>query len=576
MKNNKYIVGLNLYHGDSAACIMRNNEVTFAIEEERLNRIKHWAGIPVEALKKCLEHEKINIEQASGIAINFNRWSNLVPKINYSLKNIFDLPFFINKLINKEKRLSLNQQFKSIFKNEKIPKFYFYDHHSCHHASSFYFSNQVNSLSISADGFGDFVSTSACEMSQNKIKNLLKIFFPHSLGIFYQAFTQFLGFLNYGDEYKLMGLSAYGGDKFYSRLENIINYKDNKYKLNLNYFTHHKNEISFNWNGSSPKISQLYNQNLEKLFPEISMSNFSQVHMDLAYSVQKKYEEILFKIIKSLSQNKKFENLCLSGGCAMNSLANGRIIEYFKPKEIYVPASPGDSGGCIGAAVNCHIEKFGKEDFFVKNFYLGTSYDNKSIFDIINKKLSSSTYSINKLIDNEIIKTVAHKLNQNNIIGWFRGRMEWGPRALGSRSILANPSGHKIKDLINLKIKRRESFRPFAPSILIEEVKNWFEIDKNVPFMSSVLKIKKEKRALIPAVTHVDGTGRLQTVCRQDNEIYYDLIKYFGEISGIPILLNTSFNENEPMVESPDQAIDCFLRTEMDILVIENYIIERK
>ena len=574
-----YILGLNIYHGDSSACIMKNGEIIFAIEEERINRIKHWAGFPLESVKLCLEHANISLSQVDYLAINTNPLSNIWGKIKFGITNLNSYKLIIKKLIIRNKKNSIDKILKEIFDTTKIPQIKYFDHHLCHIASAYFPSKFEKSLLISADGFGDFASTVAAISSNNEIKIQNKVLFPNSLGIFYQTFTQLLGFKNYGDEYKVMGLSAYGKNKFSDKLDKVITYKSGAFKLNLNFFEHHKKEISMKWNNESPRFDNLYNKNLNKLFNyDFENKEIGEAHYDLASSVQNKYEQIILEYIKYYKIKNDISYLSLSGGCAMNSLANGKIIKELNFKDVYIPPAPGDAGGAIGAAILCDKKYFDNKKNYYNTPYLGGKIDHKNLEEIIIKKLNYSkqkNFTYKKYDNKELIKIIAQKIYDNNVVGWYQDRMEWGPRALGNRSILANPCNPNMKDIINSKIKRRENFRPFAPSILKEEVENWFEINQTAPYMSIVLYINKNKRLKLPAVTHVDGTGRLQTVDQKKNKLFYDLIKNFSTLSGVPILLNTSFNENEPIVNTPDEALDCFLRTKMDILVIENYIILR-
>tara|TARA_B100001250_G_scaffold409759_1_gene434756 strand:- start:448 stop:2190 length:1743 start_codon:yes stop_codon:yes gene_type:complete len=577
----KYILGLNIYHGDSSACIMRNGEIIFAIEEERINRIKHWAGLPIESIKACLKYANISLEEIDYIAINSNPFSNFYNKIKYSLINFKNYKFFLNKLMLKSKKTTFDKLLKKQFKLSKLPTVKYYDHHLCHMASAYFPSKYSNSLLISADGFGDFASTVAAIANKNSIDIKHKILFPHSLGIFYQAFTQFLGFKNYGDEYKVMGLSAYGKDKFKNKIDQVIISEKGSYRLNLNFFQHHTKNMNMKWDNESPKFDNLYNENLNKLFEyDFENKEIDEIHMDLARSIQEKYEEVILNYINFFKNKFNINHLSLSGGCAMNSLANGKIIKKLNFKDVYIPPAPGDAGGAIGAAILCDKEYFNFSHQCYSTPYLGGDLQQSSLNEIIKKKISN--FKSNEKIklnhydnDEKLVDEVAQSIFNNNVVGWYQNRMEWGPRALGNRSILANPCNQKMKDIINLKIKRREKFRPFAPSIIKESVSDWFEMKIDVPYMGIVLKINEDKKEKLPAVTHVDGTGRLQTVDKDKNLLYYKLIKAFSKISGVPILLNTSFNENEPIVNTPEEAIDCFLRTQMDVLVVGNYILKR-
>ena len=581
MNKDHFILGLNIYHGDSSACIMKNGEIIFAIEEERINRIKHWAGLPIESIKECLKYANISLDQINYIAINSNFFSNFFHKLKYSLSNFSNYNYLYSKIIHKFKKLSFQEILIKEFNLSKKPHIKYYDHHMCHMASSYFPSRFSQSLLISVDGFGDFASTVSAIAINDKLNIKHKVLFPHSLGIFYQAFTQFIGFKNYGDEYKVMGLSAYGQDKFKDEVDKVIKINKGSFKLNLDYFQHHKKNINMKWENQSPEFDNLYNNNLKKLFKfDFENTELDQKHMDLAKSVQMKFEEVMINYIKYYHNKYGINNLALSGGCAMNSLANGNIIKNLKFQNVYIPPAPGDAGGAIGAAILCGKEFFTLNKNYFLSAYLGGDLNkidlHKSIKNKLNERKIRENVKCEHIENNQdLVNIVAQYIFENKVVGWYQNRMEWGPRALGNRSILANPCSDEMKDIINSKIKRREKFRPFAPSILKEHVSEWFEMDLDVPYMGVVLKINKTKRQKLPAVTHLDGTGRLQTVDKKNNELYYNLIEAFKKISGVPVLLNTSFNENEPIVNTPEEALNCFFRTKMDVLVLGNFIIQR-
>ena len=389
--------------------------------------------------------------------------------------------------------------------------------------------------------------------------------------------TQYLGFKNYGDEYKVMGLSSYGKPKYVDLISKLISKKSEGFELNLEYFIHHKKIIQSTNNIGQAIYVNLYSEKLINLLGKERKKDESVTtkHMDLAKSTQVVYENIFFHILNNLHKKYKNDNLSLSGGCAMNSVANGKIIRNTSFKKIYISPNPGDAGGAIGSAC-VHINKNLSKKIEVKNYaYLGPKYDSKEIMEILDSSTTINKYKVEYYSDNEISEKISKKLTETKIIGWFQGETEWGPRALGNRSIIADARNPNIKDIINSKIKRRESFRPFAPSILFEKTQEWFQIEKEVPFMSEVYLMKEDKLKLLPGITHVDGTGRLQTVKKSNNLIYYNLINSFYELTGVPIILNTSFNENEPIVNTPAEAINCFHRTDMDLLVIGNYVISR-
>lgn len=578
------ILGINAYHPDSSASLLVDGKILFAIEEERLNRIKHWSGMPLLSIKSCLLSANISISDIDFVAINHNPFSNIFNKFKYFIKNKPYLNFYLEKFKNLKKKNNilniLTDNFGSLKKSCKLIGI---DHHQSHLASAFYDSSFDNAVNVSIDAFGDFSSASWGVGNNYKIKIDDRILFPHSLGIFYEAFTQFLGFSNFGDEYKIMGLSSYGKPTEIDCIKKIINLKKNgKFELNLDYFNHHKNRISYSWDNVSPKTNILFNKNIIKLLglPRSKDEPISSYHYNLASSVQNQYEEALFHILDHVYKKYEIDKLTLSGGCAQNSLANGKVLKNTKFNSVFIPSNPGDAGGAIGAAYTLwhKLRKIRPEGNL--DAYLGSDYTDNEIEKIIkvnNKKLLAEKCSFIHY-DNEdlLCKFITEEITKEKVIGWFQGRMEWGPRALGNRSIIADPRSKNIKDIINSKIKRRESFRPFAPSILLEEANNWFlNFNDEEPFMSRVIEFINNKRELVPGVAHIDGTGRLQTVKQEQNPRYYKLIKYFFKITGVPILLNTSFNENEPIVLNPQEALDCFLRTEMDILVMNNWVVYR-
>jgi carbamoyltransferase len=581
------VLGINAYHGDASACIFVDNVLIAAIEEERLTRIKHASGFPVNSIQFCLDFARVKLSEIDHIAINRNSKKRLFSKTIFLLSNFFKVNFIMSRLCNLKKVNSLKQEFNENFKEKINAKIHNIDHHISHIASSVYFSNFENSNFISVDGFGDFASTLIGNYDGKKIKVFDEILFPHSLGLFYTAITQYLGFLNYGDEYKVMGLASYGKPIYVEKMNNIFDTSNNKlFNLNLEYFLHHKGNVEMTWSKGKPMIGRVYSDKLINLLgpPRESNQKIDQMHIDIAASTQKIYENFLSDIANKLYNKNPSKFLCLSGGCAMNSVANGNLYKNTKYKKIYIPASPGDAGGSVGAA-SVVINSINKTSKFSDNPYLGAFYNNNEVFEVLEKnkiKINNITVLGNDKIEvkffddtNEMLKKTAEYIYKGKIVGFYNGRMEWGPRALGNRSILADPRKKDIRSILNIKIKRREEFRPFAPSILKEKVSEWFVFDDDVPFMSKVIEIRKEKRQIIPAVTHIDGTGRLQTVTEQQNKIYYNLIKHFYKLSGVPMLLNTSFNENEPMVCTPQEALDCFFRTKMDCLVLENYILSR-
>ncbi len=576
--DDKFILGINFLHSDTSSCIFKNGKLIAAAEEERFSRIKHTSSFPINSINFCLNEAKIDISDLDIITINSNPFSSIDKKILFTLKNLKRYVLALKSLSNIKQKLTIKKLISLNFQKKFKGKIVYLDHHLSHIASSSFFSNFEESVNLSIDGFGDFASAGWGTSNNSTISIDKKILFPHSMGIFYQAITQFLGFKNYGDEYKVMGLSSYGNPNFENELSKVLKNTNFGYELNLDYFVHQNQSII-----EYDKLGQLNYKNLyskkliELLGPERKIDDkITQRHMDLAKSAQVIYEKTLFNLLNNLYDKYKIDNLTLSGGCAMNSVANGKILKNTLFKKIYISPNPGDAGGAIGSALlflNNNKYEIVKD---INYAYLGKDYDNDQIEKILIDKNLKSEFFTKKTSEEELLDIVTEELSNSKIVGWFQGKMEWGARALGNRSILADARNPDIKNIINSKIKRRESFRPFAPAIIGEYSKDWFETDKEVPYMSEVYNILEKKRKELPGITHVDGTGRLQTVTQSTNPRFYKLIKKFYEKTKIPILLNTSFNENEPIVESPKQAIDCFMRTNMDILVLENWIISRK
>ena len=434
---------------------------------------------------------------------------------------------------------------------------------------------------VSVDGFGDFASAAWGTGRGNRISIAGRIAFPHSLGVFYQAITQYLGFPRYGDEYKVMGLASYGEPCLRGRVSKLVRLlPDGPFRLNLEYFRHHSERIEYHWEAGSPTVGDLFSPRLENLLgprrrPDAALE---ERHMNIAASAQAIYEDALFHLLRHLHQRYSRKDLILTGGCAMNSVANGKIYEHTGFERAYLPPACGDAGGAIGAAAFAVVDAGGRCGR-LRNAYLGPQYRSEQIVSTIaqyRERLDRLHCSVDQPPADSLTASTADAIVDGEVVGWFQGRMEWGPRALSNRSILCDPRRSDMRDLLNHKIKRRESFRPFAPSILRERVAEWFVVDDDVAFMSKVFAIRPEKRAQIPAVTHVDGTGRLQTVSELDNALYYRLIRAFERRTGVPMVLNTSFNENEPIVCTPAQALECFLRTDMDRLVLGGWCIVRR
>ncbi len=575
-----YILGINAYHGDSSACLLKDGKIINAIEEERIRRIKHWAGFPSEAIKFCLADAGITIKDVDYITIGRNPSAHLKKKFFSSLKKLINYKFIKDRVANIKKVTSLKSELaKGLGVNEKDirAEIKHIEHHRSHLASAFFSSPFKEAAILSVDGFGDFSSTMIAIGKDNKIEVLDSVTYPHSLGIFYTAFTQFLGFPYYGDEYKVMGLSPYGEPKYLDKMKDIVRLKeDGLFEINEDYFIHSTEGVAMTWDNGAPFLGRVFSDKMIEIFgkPRDKDEPLTQYHKDLAASVQQHCENVIFHLLNNLQLRTGLKNICIAGGVAQNSVANGKIKLMTAFENVYIPSAGYDAGTAVGSALWLYHQLLGNDNkVFVRDAYLGAHYTNDEIEQVLKEANINYTRYNN---DEETIEHTAELLANGAVVGWFQGRTEFGPRALGNRSVLVHPGRQDAKDLINSKIKRRESFRPFAPSILREYVNEYFEQDDDAFFMEKVFLIKPEKRAGLPAVTHVDGSGRLQTVHKDVSPKYYALIDRFREKTGLPILLNTSFNENEPIVNHPKEALDCFLRTEMDALVMGNFVVTRK
>jgi carbamoyltransferase len=573
------ILGINAYHADSSAAIFVNGQLVAAIEEERFRRVKHWAGFPELAIRFCLNEAGVDFENVDYFAIGRDPKAKLFKKLLYLSKNPSgSVDAVKNRMNNSRKVGSLENELAGIsglapsyFK----PKIKQVEHHRSHIASAFFASPFEEAACISIDGSGDFTTTMLAAGKGNNITVLDSIDFPHSLGIFYTAFTQLLGFSHYGDEYKVMGMAPYGEAKYVDKLKDVLRLTDDGlFQLNLKYFRKGTQGVISYGIDHVPVVQPLYNEAMLPLFGEARKKGepLTQYHKDLAASVQKMTELGIFHLINHLHKKTGLENLCLAGGVAQNSVANGKITTRTSFKNIYIPSAAHDAGISMGAALYVQHQLFHQKRMpAIFSAYTGSHFTNEQI----KQSLRAQNIDFTEHEDEMIYEKVTDCLVGGGVVGWFSGKSEFGPRALGARSILADPRRPDAKEILNSKIKRRESFRPFAPSILKEYVDEYFELNDEVPFMEKVFLIKENKRTEIPAVTHADGTGRLQTVDKNISPGYYQLIETFRKKTGVPILLNTSFNENEPIVNSPEDALNCYLRTDMDMLVMENILITR-
>ena len=580
------ILGLNAYHGDASACILKDGVLLAAVEEERFLRIKHWAGFPAKSIEYCLYEAGCSLSDIDTIAINSDPKANFFKKVAHIFKYRSAMAMIQDRFKNATARKSLHANLIDAFPDQRFKgNVRNIEHHLAHLSSAFFVSPYEKASVISVDGFGDFASGSWGVGMGSKIELEDQVNYPHSLGAFYQAITQYIGFPNYGDEYKVMGLAPYGRPIYLEEMRELVLLQDDgSYKLNLDYFIFHKEKVAYEWDGGSPSVGRLFSDKLVELLGEVRTvgGELTQKHKDIAASAQLMFESALMHMLNRIHERHGLDSLCIAGGCGNNSVANGKIRRLTKFKNVYVAASAGDAGGAIGAAYAAHFERNERNTdlSLMDHAYLGPSATDDEIEALLSKNSSKLLKDEFEIIKTEslasLVKLTATAISEGLVIGWFQGRMEWGPRALGNRSILGDPRRADMKEILNQKIKRRESFRPFAPSVIREKVSEWFDEDDEVPFMMKVFPVKLEKRALIPAVTHVDGSGRLQTVYEKTNPRYYALIAEFCSITGIPIVLNTSFNENEPVVCKPEEALDCFLRTKMDVVVLNDFLIRRR
>jgi carbamoyltransferase len=572
------VLGINAYHADASAAIFKDGKMIAATEEERFRRIKHWAGFPSLAVAFCLREAGITLAEVSYIAIGRDPKAKFLKKIFFFAKNaVTSFNFIKDRFQNLQNVASIEVELSKISGLSEASiksKIHQVEHHRSHLASAFFASPFNESAILSIDGSGDFSTTMFAIGKGSEIEVIDSIDFPHSIGVFYTAFTQLLGFPHYGDEYKVMGLAPYGTPKYVEKLRDVVLWKKGGlFELNVDYFRS-ANQGYVEYENNIPIVHSLFGKKMIEVFGPVRKKEeaLTQYHKDIAASVQKFTEETIFHILKGLHERTGLTNVCIAGGVAQNSVANGKITRNTPFKNVYIPSAGHDAGISMGAAQYVYHHTLRQSRIEpIYSAYTGAKFSNDEIEAI----LKAANISYKKYSDDDLYEKVANKLIDAGVVGWFNGRAEFGPRALGARSILADPRRNDAKELLNSKIKRRESFRPFAPSILKEYVSEYFEVDDIVPFMEKVFPIRKEKQALIPAVTHADGSGRLQSVDAAVSPAYHKLISVFHKKSGVPILLNTSFNENEPIVNTPQEALDCFLRTSMDMLVLENIIIER-
>jgi carbamoyltransferase len=574
-----YILGINAYHGGASACLTRDGQLVAAVEEERFSRVKYWAGFPVQAIRFVLREAGIQPQDLDHIGISRNPTANLVKKALYAFTRRPSLNMVRDRLNNSMKVGNL----KTVFceRLEVAPaslkaQFHNVEHHRAHMASAFFVSPFEEAAIFSVDGMGDFVSTMWGAGKGAHIEVNGEINFPHSLGNFYTAISQWLGFTKYGDEGKVMGLAPYGEPVYLDEMRKIVRVqRDGTFELDLDYFAHDAEGVTMTWGDGAPTLGRVFSGKLTQVLgePREPRTEITRQHEDVAASLQAMLEEAEFALIRKLQRETGQKALCMAGGVALNSAFNGKVLPNTDFTDIYIQPAAGDAGTSLGVCYYIYHQLLGKPRTFVMNdAYTGPQYASEEI----EAALKRCGLQYNCFNEGQLVERAAEVVAGGNVLGWFQGRMEWGPRALGNRSIIADPRRHDMKDILNARIKHREPFRPFAPSILRERVGEYFDQTYPDPFMIKVYNVLPEKRDVIPAVTHVDGTGRLQTVDREHAPLYWKLINAFGERTGVPVVLNTSFNENEPIVCEPQEAIECFMRTRMDALAIGSYLVEKR
>src|SRR5579862_980977 len=582
IENEMIILGISAYHANASAAIVVDGQLIAAAEEERFNRVKYAAGLPVRAIRFCLEQAGTTLDKVDYFAIPRDPWARLGTKLRFAVR----MPrFALERARVMSKFAGLKEELAAQFEMDPEAirgEFHRIEHHVAHLASAYFVSPFERSAVLSVDGLGDFASAMWATAAGSTLEPHGATTFPHSLGMYYTALTQYLGFWKFGDEYKVMGLAAYGKPQFLDEFRKIV-YADSgmKFRLNLDYFTHQRQGPEMTWRdaGSTPVLGRLFSEALEQRLGPTRKADepLEQRHHNLAASMQARLEEVLLEHVASLAQRTKETKLCLAGGVAFNCVANGKMLDGTPFNKIYVQPAAGDAGLSVGAAFAVLHSVLGKpRGFVMEHPGWGPGFTNSEIEQAMNGATNLRGLEIAELAEDSLVEQTAREIAAGKVVGWFQGRAEWGPRALGNRSIVADPRRAEMKDVLNQRIKHREMFRPFAPSILEESVAEYFEQTHPSPFMTFAYAVKPEKRASIPAATHVDGTARLQTVSQRTNPLYWKLIRAVGKQTGVPVVVNTSFNDNEPIVCRPEEALDCFLRTRMDVLVMGNRILRRK
>src|SRR5688572_27597551 len=575
------VLGLNAYHADAAAALVVDGRLVAAVEEERFRRLKHWAGFPAESVAWCLREGGLGLGDVDVVAVNRDPRANLGRKIAWGLRHRPQLGLVRDRLRNARRIGGLEEELSRSAHGDFAGRIEKIEHHLAHQASAFLVSPFAEAVLLSVDGFGDFSSASWGVGRGVDMRLDGRVYFPHSLGIFYLAITQYLGFPKYGDEYKVMGLAPYGSPSRMEEMRKVVRtLTDGEFRLELEFFRHHREDLGYRWEAGAPTVERHYSEALEELLGPARREGeeLEQRHFDIARSAQARFEEAALELLRALHGRYGLEAVVVSGGAAMNSVANGKITRETPFGRVFAPPAPGDAGGAVGAALVAWREASGgpRPRPMIHSYY-GPGYDRDTLRDVLAAAAQElAACEVRETASEEALcEEVAGRIADGEVLGWFQGKMELGPRALGNRSILCDPRRADMREVLNAKIKLRERFRPFAPSILRESMGEWFEVDDDVPFMMKVYEIREEKRHLIPAVTHVDGSGRPHTVTAEASPLYHRLIRSFARRTGVPMVLNTSFNENEPIVNRPEEALDCFLRTQMDTLVLGPFVVTK-
>ncbi len=572
------ILGLNAYHGDASAVLLSEVGIECAAEEERFSRLKHTAGFPSLAARACLAHAGVKLPDVEHVAISRNPMAHIHRKVLFALSRRHDLHAVGDRLSNMFRIREIAARLAEAFdapESAVRARMHRVEHHRAHMASSFFVSPFERAALMSIDGFGDFVSTMWGRGFDNRIEVDGRVEFPHSMGLLYTAVTQYLGFPKYGDEFKVMGLASYGEPEYVDAIRPLARRDAGGFVLDLDYFVHHSQGVSMTWEKGAPTLGDVFSGELVRLLgPRRQPGDpIERRHENIAASLQAILEEIVLDMLRELARHTGLKDLCLAGGVALNCTMNGKIVQETPFERVYIQPAAYDAGTGLGAALYVKHEVLEKpRDLVMDHCYWGLEYSNRACRDA----LEQAGLAYEELPEDVLVEKAAAQVADGRILGWYQGRFEWGPRALGNRSIVCDARNPGMKDILNHRIKHRESFRPFAPSVTAEDASTYFELDGPSPFMLLTCRVHPAQRDTIPAITHVDGTARVQTVDCATNPRYWKLLKAFQRRTGVAVVLNTSFNENEPIVNTPKEAIDCFRRNDMDVLVLGTYLVLRK